>query len=118
MFTDDTAFYLAGSKENMERTMTMLHKFGAASGAKLNLTKSVAVWVLPVEKDLSWGEAEGSNGRKLSLASRILVVNQVILASIWYLCSCPDLSGKVFKKIKTASKKPLMGKKLKGRCKS
>jgi hypothetical protein len=74
--------------------------------------------VLPVEKDWSWGEAEGSNGRKLSLASRILVVNQVILASIWYLCSCPDLSGKVFKKIKTASKKLLMGKKLKGMCKS
>jgi hypothetical protein len=35
MFTDETAFYLAGSKENMERTMAMLHKFGAASGAKL-----------------------------------------------------------------------------------
>ncbi len=35
MFTDDTTFYLARSKENIERTMAMLHKFGVVSRAKL-----------------------------------------------------------------------------------
>jgi len=71
MLTNDTTFYLAGSKENIKRTMAMLHKFGAASGAKLNLTKYVAIWVLPMEKDWSWGEAEGLNGRKLFFAGKI-----------------------------------------------
>lgn len=47
MFTDDTTFYLAGSKENIKRTMAMFHKFGATLGAKLNLTKFVAICVLP-----------------------------------------------------------------------
>jgi hypothetical protein len=30
--------------------MAMLHKFGAAPRAKLNLTKSIAIWMLPKEK--------------------------------------------------------------------
>jgi hypothetical protein len=100
MFTDDTTFNLAGSKENIKRTMAMFHKFGATLGAKLNVTKFVVVCVLPTKKDWSWGEAEGSNGRKLYLACKILVINQVILASTWYLCSCLDLSGKIFKKLR------------------
>jgi hypothetical protein len=49
LFIDDTTFYMAGSKENIERTMEMHHKFGATSRAKLNLTKYIAVWVLPKE---------------------------------------------------------------------
>lgn len=34
---------------------------------------------------------------KLSLAGRIMIANQVILSSIWYLASCTDLSGKTLK---------------------
>lgn len=33
----------------------------------------------------------------LSLAGRIMVSNQVILSSIWYLASCTDLTGKALK---------------------
>ena len=38
---------------------------------------------------------------KLSLAGRIMVSNQVILSSIWYLASCTDLSGKALKLART-----------------
>jgi hypothetical protein len=34
---------------------------------------------------------------KLSLAGRIMIANQVILSSIWYLASCTDLSGHALK---------------------
>ena len=37
------------------------------------------------------------SGNKLSLASRILVSNKVILSSIWNLASCSDLFGKTLK---------------------
>lgn len=36
-------------------------------------------------------------GNKLSLAGRIMVSNQVILSSIWYLASCTDISGQALK---------------------
>lgn len=64
MFTNDTTFYLAWSKEDIETTMAMLHKFGAASGIKVNLTKYVAVWVLPKEKGRSCGEVDGLRWQK------------------------------------------------------
>lgn len=35
--------------------------------------------------------------KKLSLAGRIMVSNQVILSSIWYLASCTNLSGQALK---------------------
>ncbi len=34
---------------------------------------------------LEWG------GKRFSLVGKIFVVNHVILASMWYLCSCSDL---------------------------
>lgn len=37
--------------------------------------------------------------RYLSLAGRILIANQVILAAIWYLCSCASVSAETFKKV-------------------
>jgi hypothetical protein len=39
--------------------------------------------------------------KNLSLVTRILVVNQEILVSIWYVTSCVDLSLFVVKKVKT-----------------
>lgn len=35
--------------------------------------------------------------QKLSLTGRIMISNQVILSSIWYLASCTDLSSKALK---------------------
>lgn len=38
--------------------------------------------------------------QKLSLAGRLLVANQAILASIWYITSCANISSKLFKQAK------------------
>lgn len=40
-------------------------------------------------------------GRRLSLPARVLVSNQVILASIWYLASCSHPDNSVFMKVRT-----------------
>lgn len=45
MFADDTLLLLEGIVENMDRALTVINRFGAASGAKLNLHKSVGLWV-------------------------------------------------------------------------
>jgi hypothetical protein len=41
------------------------------------------------------------SANKLSLAGRIMVSNQVVLSSIWYLASCMDFSGKSLKLART-----------------
>ena len=137
MFVDDTMLFLDGTRDNMDRALSVIHRFGAASGAKLNLHKSVGLWLAHTERTWQWGEEEGlkwllpgevtrylgypfglhipqkeKDGRMLqqirrhlskwstyplSLAGRIMVSNQVILSSIWYLASCTDLTGKALK---------------------
>lgn len=121
----------------MDRALTVIERFGAASGAKLNLHKSVGLWLAPMKREWQWGEETGLkwlppgevtrylgypfglhipqqekdgtmlnqlrkhlfkwSGQKLSLVGRIMISNQVILSSIWYLSSCSDLSGKALK---------------------
>lgn len=137
MFADDTLLFLDGTLDNMDRALTVINRFGAASGAKLNLHKSVGLWVAQAEKEWQWGEEAGlkwllpgevtrylgypfglhipqkekdgkmlSQIRKhlskwsnhpLSLVGRIMVSNQVILSSIWYLASGTDLTGNALK---------------------
>ena len=48
MFADDTLLFLDGTIDNMDRALTVIHRFGTASGAKLNLHKSVGLWVAQV----------------------------------------------------------------------
>ena len=45
MFADDTLLFLDGKIDNMDRALTVIRRFGAASGAKLNLHKSVGLWL-------------------------------------------------------------------------
>ena len=137
MFADDTLLLLEGNPANMDRAINVINRFGAASGAKLNLHKSIGLWISHTERAWSWGEDTGLKwlapgevtrylgypfgirisqkekdtrmlgqirkhlhrwaGNKLSLAGRIMVSNQVILSSIWYLASCTDLSGSALK---------------------
>ena len=137
MFADDTLLFLDGTRDNMDRALTVINRFGAASGAKLNLHKSIGLWLAPTERGWQWGEAAGLkwllpgevtwylgypfgfrvpqqekdskmlsqirkhlfkwSSQKLSLAWRIMIANQVILSSIWYLASCTDLSSKALK---------------------
>ena len=140
MFADDTLLLLDGTPDNLDRAIAVINKFGAASGAKLNLHKSVGVWVSNTPRTWTWGEETGlkwlqpgevtrylgypfgfnivqkeknnkmlSQIRKhlhrwannwISLAGRIMVANQVILSSIWYLASCTDFSNQAIKLVR------------------
>ena len=142
MFADDTLLLLNGTRENLDKALGVINRFGAASGAKLNLHKSVGLWLSHKTRDWQWGEdvgfkwlEKGESTRylgypfgidipqkekdtkmlsqirkhiqrwsvnKLSLAGMIMVSNQVVLSSIWYLASCTDLYGKSLKLAKAA----------------
>ena len=132
MFVDDTLLLLGGTPENMDKAIGVINNFGEASGPKLNLHKSVGLWVSHSDIQWQWGEetslkwlipgeatrylgysfgmniSQADKDTKmlgqlrkhlhrwssinLSLASRIMIANQVILSSIWYIASCTDLS--------------------------
>ena len=140
MFADDTLLLLEGNPSNMDRAIDVINRFGAASGSKLNLHKSVGVWISHTPRDWTWGEGEGLkwlqpgeitkylgypfgtqlsqqekdnkmlgqirkhlhrwSGNQLSLAGRIMVSNQVILSSIWYLASCMDFSNQALRLVR------------------
>jgi exonuclease III len=142
MFADDTLLLLDGTRDNLDRALSVINRFSAASGAKLNLHKSVGLWLSPRVREWQWGEEAGLkwlekgevtrylgypfgidipqkekdakmlnhirkhllnwSTNKLSLAGRILIANQVVLSSIWYLASCTDLSGKSLKLARAA----------------
>lgn len=125
MFADDTLLLLDGTPDHMDRAISVIYKFGATSGGKLNLHKSIGLWIAHTDWTWQWGEDNGlkwlqprevtrylgypfglhiSQNDKdskmlrqirkhlhkwactpLSLAGRIMVSNQVILSSIWYL---------------------------------
>ena len=48
--------------------------------------------------------------KPLFLAVRILVSNQVILASIWYIASCTNISLGALKKVKTLVRNFIWGR--------
>lgn len=50
MFADDTLLFLDGTIDNMDRALTVINRFGAASGAKLNLHKSIGLWLAQIER--------------------------------------------------------------------
>lgn len=49
MFTNNTRLFFDGNKDNMDRALTVIDRFGAASGVKLNLHKFVGPWLAPTE---------------------------------------------------------------------
>ena len=59
MFADDTLLLLEGTPENMDTALAVINKFSEASGAKLNLHKSVGVWIAQTERLWTWGEEAG-----------------------------------------------------------
>ena len=59
MFADDTLLMLDGTPQNMDKALEIINRFGATSGAKLNLHKFVALWVAHTEKTWQWGEEAG-----------------------------------------------------------
>jgi hypothetical protein len=59
MFADDTLLLLDGTPDNLDRAIEVINRFGAASGAKLNLHKSIGVWVAHTPRPWNWGEEEG-----------------------------------------------------------
>ncbi len=58
-FADDTALYLQGTRENMERTQRVLDTFCKASKARVNWNKIVAIWASKGEKSWEWGQEVG-----------------------------------------------------------
>jgi hypothetical protein len=58
-FADDTALYLQGTRENMEKTQKVLDIFCKASGAKINWKKTAAIWASKKERDWEWGQDVG-----------------------------------------------------------
>lgn len=56
MFAYDTLLFLDGTRDNMDRALTVINRFGVASGAKLNLHKSVGLWLSQQERTWQWGE--------------------------------------------------------------
>lgn len=59
MFTDDTLLLLDGTLENMDRAINVINRLGATSGAKLNLHKSIGLWIAHTERTWQWGEEAG-----------------------------------------------------------
>jgi hypothetical protein len=127
-FADDTALYLKGDQENLDRAQGVLEVLCKASRARINWNKSSTIWASKRERIWDWGQEVGlkwvprgegvrylgvqigfhlpieANFNKmlsalkgklicwshsnLSLAGRVLVTNQVLLASTWYLAAC------------------------------
>jgi hypothetical protein len=54
-FADDTALYLQGTRDNLERTQKVLDIFCKASGAKINWHKTAAIWASKKNKEWEWG---------------------------------------------------------------
>ena len=59
MFADDTLLLLDGTRDNLDRALQVIHRFGAAARAKLNLHKSVGLWLAPTARSWQWGEEAG-----------------------------------------------------------
>jgi hypothetical protein len=59
MFADDTLLFLDGTVDNMDRALTVINRFGATSGAKLNLHKYVGLWLAQEDRTWQWGEEAG-----------------------------------------------------------
>jgi hypothetical protein len=58
-FADDTALYLQGTRDNMERTQKVLDTFCRESGAKINWHKTAAIWASKKNRDWEWGQEVG-----------------------------------------------------------
>jgi hypothetical protein len=58
-FVDDTALYLQGTRNNMERMQKVLDIFCRTSGAKINWHKTAAIWASKRNKEWEWGQEVG-----------------------------------------------------------
>ncbi len=63
-FADDTALYLQGTHDNMERAQKVLDIFCKASGAKVNWNKSCTIWASKETKIRSGAGRWGSSGSR------------------------------------------------------
>lgn len=50
MFDDDTLLFLDGTRGSMDRALIVINRFREASWAKLNLHKSVGMWLAHTER--------------------------------------------------------------------
>jgi hypothetical protein len=59
MFVDGTALFFVGNKNNLDKIRQTLNLFVIVSKAKLNIHKSIALWISIKEITWSWGESKG-----------------------------------------------------------
>lgn len=59
IFADDTSLYLRGTKENLQNACTVIEKLYAMFGARINWSKSIAIWVFAHDRPWSWGDDMG-----------------------------------------------------------
>lgn len=131
LFAEDTSLSLLGTRDNLDKVMRVLDLYCAASGSKINWSKTNLIWALTAERTWSWGDVHGAHwlligescrylgvplgfrvpqrvrnekvltsirdslihwsSKALSQAGRLLIANQVILASLWYLALTADI---------------------------
>lgn len=72
IFTNDTLLLLDETPDNMDRAIAIIYKFRAASGAKLNLHKSIGLWIAHIERTWQWGGEEGLKWLRLGEVTRYL----------------------------------------------
>lgn len=56
MFADDTLLLFDGTRNNLDKALSVINKFGAVSGAKLNMRKSTGLWLSSGPRTWQWGE--------------------------------------------------------------
>ncbi len=93
-FADDTALYLQGTRDNMDKDWEWSREVGLQwipTGKGVRYLGIQVGFHLPPEANFDKmlyalkGKLINWNTCRFSLARRILVANQVLLASMWYL---------------------------------
>jgi hypothetical protein len=119
------ALYIKGTPNNLSKVRAVLDIFCRASRAKIKWGKLAAIWTSKGKREWEWGQEIGlkwilkgteANFDKLmlslkgklitrghpnlSLVGKILVANQVLLASMWYLVACWNPNPRMCNQIK------------------
>jgi len=157
-YVEDTALYIEGTIENLNKAYEVLRVFCLGSGSKLNWDKTYAIWASKNKQDFSWEAdlgvkwvSEGTRVRYLrpligfhlpsntnttplidsinkklkswaskmiTTARRVIIINQVLLATCWFTATCCGIFAKNCTIIRGLVTKYLWSGREEGRCAS
>ena len=72
LFANDTALYLKGTRDNLDKIYKVLQLFCDASRARINWDRSFPVWASVNPRQWSWGEDLGLRWLNLGETARYL----------------------------------------------